>query len=113
MNRVLIFSVFLSLVLAGCAPGTFIVSNGIKAYYFGSESKGAYKMLCESGELKKVLRDADLPEEVRKDFYAYACSEERSNKKVISLYTFLTPEEKKSLKRSFIRHDYTINSVPC
>ncbi len=107
------FPVFLLLLLSGCAPSTFIVSNGIRAYYFGSESRGAYKMLCESGDLEKVLRDAELPEEIKKDVFEYVCTESRSNKKVISLYTFLTPEEKKSLKRAFVRHNYTINSVPC
>lgn len=113
MKRSLIFSVFLLLLLSGCAPSTFLFNNGIRAYYFGSESKGAYKMLCKSGDLGNILRDADLPEEIKKDVYEYACTEHRSNEKVISLYTFLTPEEKKSLKRSFIRHNYTINSVPC
>ncbi len=113
MKIVLIFSALLLLLLAGCAPSTFIVNNGVRAYYFGSESKGAYKMLCESGDLQKVLRDAELPDEIKEDFFEYACSEGRSNAKVISLYTFLTPTEKKSLKRAFVRHRYTVNSVPC
>lgn len=113
MKRKLIIAVCLLLVPAGCATSTFIVSNGIRGYYFGSESEGAYMMLCESGELEKVLGDAALPEEVRQDFYAYVCTEQRSQKKVTSLYTFLTPEEKKSLKQAFVRHGYTINAVPC
>ncbi len=108
----LFITVFI-LLLTGCAPSTFIVSNGIRAYYFGSNSKGAYKMLCTSGDLARVLRDTELPDEIKKDLYEYTCSERRSNGKVISLYTFLTPEEKKNLKRAFVRKGYTINSVPC
>lgn len=113
MKKSLIFAVLLSLLLTGCAPSTFIFSNGIRAYYFGSESKGAYEMLCISGDLEKILRDADLPEEIKEDLYKYVCTEDRSNGKVISLYTFLTPQERKNLKKLFIRHNYTINSVPC
>lgn len=113
MKRILLFTLLLSFLLAGCAPSTFIFNNGRRAYYFGSESKGAYKLLCESGDLKKILRDAELSEEIKKDFYEYACSEHRSNERVISLYTFLTPEEKKSLMKSFARHHYKINAVAC
>ena len=113
MKRDLLYLVVFSFILTGCAPSTFIVSNGIRSNYFGSESKGAYRMLCSSGDLKKVLRRAELPEEIKEDIYEYACTEHRSNKKMISLYTFLTPEEKKSLKRAFVRHGYTVNSVPC
>lgn len=113
MRKLWLLLTVLVFLLSGCAPSTFIVNNGIRAYYFGSESKGAYKMLCESGDFKKVLRDAELHEEIKEDFYEYVCTEHRSNQKVISLYTFLTPEEKKSLKRVFVRHNYTINSVPC
>lgn len=113
MKRILLFTLLLSFLLAGCAPSTFIFNNGKRSYYFGSESKGAYKMLCESGELKKILRDAELSEEIKKDFYEYACSEQRSNERVISLYTFLTPDEKKQLKKAFTRHHYKVNAVAC
>ena len=113
MRKLWLLLTVLVFLLSGCAPSTFIVNNGIRAYYFGSESKGAYRMLCETGDLIKVLRNAELPEEIKKDLYEYACTEQRSNKKVISLYTFLTPEEKKNLKRAFVEQGYTINSVPC
>lgn len=106
--------VSLSLLISGCTPATFLIQKGNSmAYYFGTESRGAYKLLCESGDLKKVLRDAELPEDIKNDFYEYTCTESRSKEKVFSLYTFLTPEEKKSLKQAFVRHNYTINSVPC
>lgn len=113
MRKLWLLLTLLVFLLSGCAPSTFIVSNGIRAYYFGSESRGAFRMLCETGDLITVLNNAELPEEIKKDLYEYACTEQQSNEKVISLYTFLTPEEKKSLKQAFVRQGYTINSVPC
>ncbi len=100
-------------MLAGCKPSTFIISKNNMAYYFGMESKVLYRIVCESGDFKKVLRDANIRKEFKKDFYNYTCTENRSNESVISLYTILTPMEKKSLKRAFIKQGYRINAINC
>lgn len=101
------------LFIVGCAPTTFLVQKGeSKAYYFGSERKDAYELLCESGDLRRILRDAGLEEDIKKELYEYVCVE-RLFDKVVSIYAFLSPEEKKALKSAFVRHDYIINTVRC
>jgi len=99
--------------VTSCKPTTFIVSKGNKAYYFGRESRGLKKMVCDSGDLKAVLRRAKIPAKLKDDFFRYVCTEKRSKAKVLALYTFLTPDEKKSLKRAFALEGYMINYVPC
>lgn len=101
------------LASASCAPSTFIVSNDYGAYYFGSESDNLKRMICDTGDLERVLRDAEIPEHLKTDFYGYVCSEKRSREKVISLYAFLSPEEKRSLKRAFSMRGYMVNHVAC
>lgn len=102
------------LSVAACAPTTFLVQKGEnKAYYFGSERKEAYELLCKSGDLKRILRDAELEEEIKKELYEYVCGQDRSFEEVISIYVFLSPEEKKALKSAFVMHDYIINTVRC
>lgn len=100
-------------LLAGCAPTTFIISKDGRAYYLGMKSQGLYHMICGSGDLKQVLAETSIPEDLKEDLYRYNCSEERSKEKVVSLYLFLSPEEKEELKSAFRRHGYTINFVPC
>lgn len=112
--KIFLYALTMCFLLAGCAPSTFLIQKGTSnAYYFGSESKKAYEMLCSGGELKKVLRDAELHEDIKDELYRYVCTEARSFDKVVSLYIFLTPEEKKNLKSAFVKHDFIINTVRC
>ncbi len=102
-----------ALLFTACQPSTFLISKGNRAYYFGRQSSSLKQILCDSGDFKKVLRDTKMPEHLKDDFYRYVCTKEASKEKVIALYNFLTPDERKSLKRAFVRHGYAINYVPC
>jgi len=113
LSRFIFFILVLSFLLTGCSPSTFIISKNGRAYYFGRESDRLFNTLCVSGDLRDILDETSLPERIHNNLYKYNCTEERSEQKVIATFLFMTPEEKKALKRSFIRHDYTINYVPC
>jgi hypothetical protein len=102
-----------AVLLAGCGPTTFIISKDGRAYYLGRKSQGLHDMICRSGDLKRVLDETSIPEDLRQEFYRYNCTQEHSKEKVVSLYLFLSPEEKEELKSAFRRHGYTINFVPC
>ncbi|MBI5141776.1 MAG: hypothetical protein HZA20_06235 [Nitrospirae bacterium] len=112
MNRLLLASAFM-VMLASCGPSTFIVSRDSSSYYFGSESQSLKRMICDTGDLERVLRDAEIPEHLKSDFNEYVCTEKRSREKVIALYAFLSPEEKRSLKRAFSMRGYMVNHVAC
>jgi hypothetical protein len=111
--RAVFAGVVAAALFAGCAPTTFIISKDGRAYYLGRKSPVLHAMLCTSGDLKRVLDETSIPEELKKDLYRYNCTEEHSKEKVVSLYLFLSPEEKEQLKSAFRRHGYTINFVPC
>lgn len=106
-------ALLLAIFIAGCSSATFIISKNNKAYYFGRDSKVLHAMLCDSGELKEILSETTIEEDIRHELYRYNCTDEHSTEKVISIYTFLTPEEKKQLQNAFRDHDYRINYVPC
>ncbi len=112
-GKIMSLLIIVGILLVACKPTTFIISKGTRGYYFGRQSKSLYRLLCASGDFKKVLRDANIPEDIKSQFYEYVCTKKASKDKVVSLYLFLTPEEKKSLKRAFIKHGYTVNYVPC
>ena len=112
-KNLLILSIILTSFVFSCQQSTFLISKGNRAYYFGRQSNSLKRLLCESGDFKKVLRDTKMPQHLKADFYKYVCSKEASKDKVMALYNFLSPEERKSLKRAFVKHGYAINYVPC
>ncbi len=98
---------------AGCSPATFLISKDGESAFFGRERSSFYRLLCTGEELKTILADADLSSDVKNDLYHYTCSDQRSYDKVVSLYVFLTPDEKKKLKSAFIKHGYEVNYLNC
>ncbi|MDA8171455.1 MAG: hypothetical protein M0Z48_06460 [Nitrospiraceae bacterium] len=98
--------------LLGCSTDRFIVRKNGRAYYFASKSKGLYKMLCASGDFKRVLESSMVPPDMKKDLYRYNCVEPSADK-VQALYVSLTPEQRKSIRSAFIAQGYEINYFPC
>lgn len=101
---------FLALFFPGCTQ-TFLVTRDCKSYFFGGHEKELRMMLCDSGDLRRILDDVDLPSETRDSLYGYQCTE-RSGEKVRELYGSLSPEQKRDLKYSFQKHGYDINYRP-
>ncbi len=114
MKRVGVIIITLVVFIYGCQSATFIVRKGesTRAYYLGVKSKILHRTLCESGDFKAILKDTDMRPKLKDKMYKYVCVEQ-SREKVFSLYQFLSPEEKASLKRAFKKHDYDVNYVPC
>ncbi len=106
-----ILPIFLLLLLAAC--NRFMVYKDGKAYYFASKREGLYKMLCASGDFKRVLANAKgIPQDKKDDLYKYNCVEP-SAEKVQQLYVSLTVDQRKSLRKGFQSQGYAINYFPC
>ena len=99
-------------VISSCSSSLLVSKNG-KGYFLGSGTKALYRMLCESGDLKKVLGDTHLPQEITEGLYKYNCSSERSGEKVRQIYASLTAAQRKDLRLAFTRNGYDINYLPC
>ena len=101
------------LALAGCGPTTFVVSKNGYSTYFGRMNTGLSRRLCDSGDLRRVLEKAAIAPIARDGFYRHICTSDYSWDMVLSLYAFLSPEEKKALMRSFAEYGYEVNLVRC
>jgi hypothetical protein len=110
---IFVFALIVLISLTSCKATTFIISKDGKAYYLGRDSRLLREMLCKDGELASVLSDTKIDPEIQKQILRYHCTEEHSKEKIVSLYQFLSPEEREELKNSFRNHGYTINHVPC
>ncbi len=100
-----------AVVLSGGCATTFLLSKDCNTYFFGDTDETMHKMLCASGEFVKILNDAGLPQEIKTGLHHAHC-DERSVKKVRSIYTSLSPEQQENLKSSFRQHGYYINYKP-
>ncbi len=96
----------------GCSTNRFIIYKGGKAYYFASKRKGLYKMLCESGDFKRVLDRSTVPPAAKRDLFRYNCVEPSADK-VQALFVSLTPEQRESIRSAFVAEGYEINYFPC
>jgi hypothetical protein len=97
---------------AGCSSTFLMVKNG-SGYMLGSESKEVYHMLCESGDLQKILAEAELRQQEKDDLYKYNCSPERSRDKVKQVFASMVPAERKALRLAFKSNGYEINAMHC
>lgn len=115
MKRILLAMMVMATALSigGCAS-TFVAVKDGKGYYLGSGSNAAYKMFCESGDLKKILSGTTtLAETMKHDLYRYNCDAERSNEKIKQVYASMSPDQRKDLRRSFKNNGYEINAMRC
>lgn len=113
MNKVFYAAVCVLIVAAIGCSSTFLVSKDGKGYFLGSRSDAIYKMLCESGDLKKLLSDTRFTQELKDDLYRYNCSNERSGDRIKKIYAAMTMEQRKELRGAFTKNGYDINYLPC
>lgn len=113
MKKLVIRMLALLVLLAGCSTTTFLIGKNGSYTYFGRMNTHLAKQLCTSGELRTILDDAAIPAIAKDGFFRHICTEEYSHETVVSIYTFMTPEEKKELMRAFTRRGYEVNMVHC
>jgi hypothetical protein len=99
--------------MASILCSTFLVNKDGMGYFFGSNSKAVYEMLCTSGDFEKVLLATNLSTKMKDALYKYNCSDERSREKVLQIYASMTVQERSDLKKAFRKEGYIINYRPC
>jgi hypothetical protein len=112
MKKWLMIIAGMAVCATGCGSTFLMVKNGT-GYMLGSESKEVYHMLCESGDLQKILSEAELRQQAKDDLYKYNCSPERSRDKVKLVFASMEPAERKALRLAFKSNGYEINAMHC
>lgn len=111
LNILISVAALAMLISTGCSE-TFLITKDGKSYFFGSKREDMYRLLCESGDLKKIIEDTMLSNDIKESLYKYNCIE-RSPDKVREIYANLEPEQRRDLRLSFQRHGYDINYIAC
>lgn len=118
VSRVLVAVLVLigvSFFIGSCSSNTFVVTKDGKSYFFGSNREELYKLICESGDLQKILADTHLSKENKDNLYKYNCIERSkdSKDKIRGIYAAIPPEQRRELRLSFQLHGYDINYMEC
>jgi hypothetical protein len=109
MRTLLFMSIAAMALVINACTDTFLVHKNGRGVFLGSNMKAKYDVLCESGDIEKVLALSTLSKEMKDALYRYSCSSERSGEKVKQIYASMTSDERKDIKRAFRKNGYTIN----
>src|SRR5512147_363724 len=108
-SSAILAAAFAAILTTACAT-TFVAYKDGHGYFLGNGSEDAYRLFCESGDLKKILATTTtLEADLKDELYRSNCSEERSREKVRQVYQAMTPEQRKDLRLAFKQNGYDIN----
>lgn len=116
MYRASSILILLAAFLSGCGtPSNFVVyKTGTGKHFFVTSTRPEIKKyLCDTGDMEKILRDTDLPENIRKELMSSICASEKVKEKVLAVLDGMTQEQRSELKRGFQRNGYDVNIINC
>jgi len=114
MERKAIMILGLALLFSACTSNsTFLAYKNGQGYYLGNSSNAAHDRFCQSGDLKKILADTALTQQTRDELYESNCGPDHTSAKVKKIYASLTADQRKDLRRAFVRNGYEINYIHC
>jgi len=100
-----------SIALSGCNSSNFLVYKDARHFYVTSKSETLRKMLCESGDLARITRDAALTDALQRELYDSICTSTKVKERVLAALEGMTKEQRKSLKLAFQLNGYEVNTI--
>lgn len=110
-TRTIAFAAVVSMILAGCSSTNFLVYKDAKHFYVTSKSDTLRQMLCESGDLAKISRDAALPDRTQKELHDSICATDKVKERVLAALESMSKEQRSALKLAFQTNGYEVNTI--
>jgi len=99
------------LVVGGCSTGNFIVYKNGSSFYISSDCPERQRVLCDSGDINKVVTDSKLPDSLQKELKDGMCASGTAGKPLAKTLERMTKEQRTALKDSFLDNGYEINKI--
>ncbi|HEY3489509.1 MAG TPA: hypothetical protein VGK27_05225 [Candidatus Deferrimicrobiaceae bacterium] len=100
-----------ALIADGCSSRNFIVYKDGTAFYVTSDCARRKQVLCDSGDIGRVLGDSGLPAPLRNALGDRMCASGNEKKALLSVLEGMTDEQHAALKDAFRKNGYEINKV--
>jgi hypothetical protein len=98
------------LVISGCSSNFLVYKNG-KHFYVTSTGPELKRILCDSGDLKKITVASKLPEAMQLDLQDGICNSSKVRERVLATLEGMTKEQRGDLKLAFQMNGYDVNTV--
>ena len=100
-----------SIAISGCNSSNFLVYKDAKHFYVTSTSATLRQLLCESGDLARITRDAALTDALQKELYDSICTSTKVKERVLAALESMSKEQRKALKLAFQLNGYEVNTI--
>ena len=98
------------LFMAACSSNFLVYKQG-RHFYVTSTGQELKTILCDSGDLKRILVESKLEQPLQNKLDESICGTGKVRERVLAVLEDMSREERSSLKTSFQAHGYDINNV--
>lgn len=98
------------LLMAACSSNFMVYKQG-RHFYVTSTGQELKAVLCDSGDLKRILAESKLDLPLQGKLDESICGTGKVRERVLAVLEDMSREQRSSLKTSFQAHGYDINHV--
>ncbi|MDU0458488.1 MAG: hypothetical protein RW306_07095 [Geobacteraceae bacterium] len=98
------------LLMAACSSNFMVYKQG-RHFYVTSTGQELKAVLCDSGDLKRILGESKLNLPLQNKLDESICGTGKVRERVLAVLEEMSREERSNLKVSFQAHGYDINHV--
>ena len=103
--------VALTMLVGGCNSNNFLIYKDAKHFYVTSTGPELKRVLCDSGDMDKIVSDSKLPDAMQKDLKDGICTSNKVKERLMASLDGMTKEQRAALKGAFRSNGYDINVV--
>jgi hypothetical protein len=103
--------VLLTMLAGGCSSNNFLVYKDAKHFYVTSTGPELKSVLCDSGDMDKIVNDSKLSDAMQKELKDGICSSNKVKERLMASLDAMTKEQRAALKGAFRNNGYDINVV--
>lgn len=103
--------VVVALLMGGCSSNNFLVYKDAKHFYVTSNGPELKRILCDSGDMDKIVHDSKLPDAMQKELKDGICASNKVKERLMASLDGMTKEQRAGLKGAFRSNGYDINVV--
>ena len=105
-----VLSTVAMLTMAGCSSNFLVYKDG-KHFYVTSTGPELKRILCDSGDIKKITKASNLPEAMQLDLQDGICNSNKVRERVLATLEGMSKEQRSALKLAFQMNGYDVNTV--